>query len=91
MKSLPRVIGPAPSEMIREAFLEKLRAERERVAKGLAEFRERRRAKKTAMQKASTPRKKKPKGLNVVKQLQEDLGLSAEEIQKLLEEATNGS
>lgn len=88
MDNLVRIIGPAPSEMSREDFIEKrLRPERERVQKALEDFHNNISHRKTAKRK---PSKKKL----TVRQVDASLaaaGLSIDDLKKFLkEEKKNG-
>jgi len=86
MQTLPTVIGPAPSELSHEAFLEKLRKERQRVKEALSSFREKKRLKVTEpKKKRATP---KTKGVKMMQDLASSLGISEEELLTRMEKLT---
>jgi len=88
MKRLREIIGPAPSEMSPEKFLERLRSERKRVSEVLQQFRRQPQKKKKKSQGA---RAKKVKGPSLQESFLTKLkekGLTLEEFeQKLLAKA----
>lgn len=87
MNNLTKVIGPAPSELPFEAFLERLTKERDRVKQDIFAFNERKSFKRAQPKKKATPRKGKK--TNKVLSLSKELNLSPDQMLKILEEIEN--
>jgi len=81
MEHLPRVIGPAPSELPFKDFIAKLVIERQRVKDSLASFK----AKGFKTKKKPT---KKQKGIKI-SALSKELSINPTEMLKILEEIEN--
>lgn len=81
MDRLPSVIGPAPSELSSDAWLKRLREERERAQRTLQYFRDNAR-----------PSKRSPKGPTMkakatkLDEIMKETGMSIEEIMKKIKE-----
>ena len=82
MDKLPRIIGPAPSEMTFEALCDKLTIERERVSRGLYAYLNQ--PAKVKKKKAASPRK--PKADMSLFHQAEALGLTLEDIERMAKE-----
>lgn len=74
MEALKRVIGPAPSEMSLEELEKAIRREHSRIAEGLAG------GARATKKKAKTPAK-----MSKAKNLEEEFGMSLEEMTRKLE------
>uniref|UniRef100_A0A6M3L0P2 Uncharacterized protein n=1 Tax=viral metagenome TaxID=1070528 RepID=A0A6M3L0P2_9ZZZZ len=80
MNNLPRIIGPAPSELTFEQFCERLSHERDRVRKAIELFRS---------SVGLSSQTKKPSKTSLNKQLaalMKDLNLTEEEVLKIVED-----
>lgn len=93
MNNLPRVLGPAPSELPFEVFVQtRLRRERSRVARSLELFRSGvvpswNKKKKSTTTTKSKPRQSKAKLGREISSFLSETGLSPEEFRQLAQEA----
>ena len=77
MNQLPRIIGPAPSELPPDALIIRVRTERNRVREALARFKAR------PIKRSGGPRKKGMSRANM-SQLLTETGMSVEELKAML-------
>lgn len=93
MENLPRVIGPAPSELEQARLFEKLTRERSRVRGALVRFRESPPGPASRKKKAAPKKKRGPSKTALSKQqiaLMEQHGLTLDQLEAFIKQGGKG-